>query len=326
MLEKSLRTFVKKISNFHVQGSKPNILFFSTPRSGSTWLMELIVSQQGMKECNEPFNLRLPVVRKNLGIDDWETLCTEAALEKVEPYLQLFVSGSKKVADFDLLPYQRHHKFFTNRIVFKLLFIGEDRINWFRDTFNAKIIFSIRHPIPVSLSRIGFPRLNAFINTEYRENFTPEQIEFAKEIAAKGSKLEQGVVDWCFQNAPPLQNPPDDMMIITYEQLVLEPETVIYKLTKHLDLDNVEKMVHNISKPSKSVSLSNPETAALLNDASNYENNKKMLLEKWRKKVQPEEEEKLMHILKVFDMDIYVAGDLLPHQKYWINNEQLIKT
>lgn len=314
-----MKEIIRSISNYHKQGSKPNIFYFSTPRSGSTWLMELILSQNGIKQCNEPFNIRRPEIRKVLDIHDWDTLQSETSINKIKNYIDLFTTGSKKVAFADILPQQKYHRFVTNRIIFKILFAGEDRINWFKETFDGKIIFSIRHPIPVSLSREVYPRLQSFITSDYRKNFTEEQISFAKEIIEKGTELEKMVLDWCFQNAPPLRNPPEDLVIITYEQLTLDPGPIITKLANYLELEDTEEMLKGISKPSNSVSKSNEETASFLGDASNYENNKKWLIEKWRKKVDVEQEKALMNILKVFELDIYNFGDYLPNKKYWIS-------
>ncbi len=314
-----MKEIIRYISSHHKQGEKPNIFYFSTPRSGSTWVMELILSQKGIKQCNEPFNIRKEKIREVLGIHDWDTLQSEASLDKIKAYINLFVKGSKQVSFADILPQQKHHRFITNRIIFKILFAGEDRLEWFRDTFNGKIIFSIRHPIPVSLSREVYPRLTSFVTSAYSKNFTAKQLEFAKEIIAKGSEMEKMVLDWCFQNAPPLRNPPKDLLIITYEQLTLHPAPIISKLADYLELEDKERMLQGIAVPSNSVSKSNQETTSFLSDSANYENNKKWLIEKWRKKVDVEQEKHLMKILQVFDLDIYTFGDYLPNKKYWLS-------
>ena len=52
---------IKKLSNYHKPNDSPNIFIFSSPRSGSEWLMNIIASQPGIKHCSEIFNLRRPV-------------------------------------------------------------------------------------------------------------------------------------------------------------------------------------------------------------------------------------------------------------------------
>ena len=46
--------FVKRLANVHRQGEKPNIFLFSTARSGSTWVVEMLATQPGMKLIDEP--------------------------------------------------------------------------------------------------------------------------------------------------------------------------------------------------------------------------------------------------------------------------------
>ena len=73
-------------------------LLFSTPRSGSTWLMELIWTQPGFKYCNQPLSLFNPLVRQHLGIDRWEALY-EASVPTFERYFRRYLrrgaSGSR---------------------------------------------------------------------------------------------------------------------------------------------------------------------------------------------------------------------------------------
>src|SRR5690606_24342168 len=53
-----LAAALRWISNVHRPNGLPNVCIVSAPRSGSTWLLELVLSQPGFKPCNEPFNLR----------------------------------------------------------------------------------------------------------------------------------------------------------------------------------------------------------------------------------------------------------------------------
>ena len=66
-----IKDIVKPMSNVHRPDGRPNVFLFSTPRSGSTWLMELIWTQPGFKYVNQPLSLLNPRVRRHLGISDW---------------------------------------------------------------------------------------------------------------------------------------------------------------------------------------------------------------------------------------------------------------
>ena len=91
---KAAKRIVKSASNVHRPDGRPNVFLYSTPRSGSTWLMELIWSQPGFKTCNQALYLENPVVRKHLGISEWDELYSVDATEKLRSYLQRLCDGA----------------------------------------------------------------------------------------------------------------------------------------------------------------------------------------------------------------------------------------
>ncbi len=80
--KKSVKYLLNIVSNVHIQGEKKNIFIFSTPRSGSTWLMEIIASQSGFKFYDEPFNIRRENVQKAGYFSDWDELLREKIIMK----------------------------------------------------------------------------------------------------------------------------------------------------------------------------------------------------------------------------------------------------
>jgi hypothetical protein len=169
----------------------------------------------------------------------------------------------------------------TRRIVFKIIHGGEDRINWFRDTFNGRIVYLLRHPIPVSLSREVYPTLKAFCDSDYRRHFTDEQLQYARKIIDSGTKLERGVLAWCLQNAVPLRDVSTDWAVIAYEQLVLDPALVIEHIALKLSLPNPERMMNRLAIPSSSNWKSDEETRQVVEETER----RSWLVEKWRQKV-----------------------------------------
>src|SRR5690606_37954569 len=120
-------------------------------------------------------------------------------------------------------------RFRYDRVVMKILRL-QDLMNWFEDQFNAKIVYLIRHPIAVALSREFYPRLPLFLNNmSFCLNYlTPESVRFGKEILDQGSELERKVLDWVLQNLPPLEKlDRSNWCCIHYEQMVMDPEKVL---------------------------------------------------------------------------------------------------
>lgn len=276
--------------------------------------MELILSQPGFNFCEEPLNIRRSLVQKNLGIKEWQLLYSDEAEEKLYKYFQALSNG--KFHFTNLRPFKKYYRPITHRIAFKVIHGCEDRINWIRDNFNGRIVFLMRHPIPVSLSRQELPRLEAFSNSDYSRRFSPEQLQIAKEIILSGSKIEKGILSWCFQNAIPLRDADDDWSIITYEQMVIDPIPAIHYLAEKLELPKPERMIKRLHIPSAVVNQSDNKTRETLKDKN--VDNRYYLVNKWKKTVSDSEEKSCMEILNHFNLDIYRSGDVLPADRFWI--------
>lgn len=319
---KDIKRTISMLSTVHRPDGSPNIFLFSTPRSGSTWLMELIYTQPGFQWCREPFNIRKPAERKHLQMDAWADLYSTASQERIKRYIGGIASGKLRDKEFNYpRPLSRHYRLVTRRTIFKILHAGEDRINWFRDTFNGQIVFLIRHPIPVSLSRNVYPRLEAFVGSDYQRHFTAKQLAIARRLIADGTDFERGILDWCLQNSLPLRQATPDWVIVTYEQLLLDPERVIEYTAARLDLPYPERMMENLARPSGSTVKSDKSTQAILNQARNDDVNLQ-LVEKWRKRASIKDEKRAMELLGIFDIDAYQTGDLLPAQPLWIGTRK----
>ncbi|MBP6733332.1 MAG: hypothetical protein KA142_01325 [Chromatiaceae bacterium] len=319
--------YVKRIiennNNIHKPDGRPNVLLFSTPRSGSTWLMELILTQSGFKPCDEPFDLRqrhvhLPLAKA--GVTDWPHLYDTEHAGALEDYLKGTCDGRLHLTDRFF--YRNHFRIITRRVVFKILHAGEDRINRWRDVCNGRVAYLVRHPLPVSLSRKSLPRLETFLNSEYRSHFDASQLRLARRIADTGNDLERGVLDWCLQNAVPFKQRTPDWTVVTYEQLVIDPLPLIDHLAESLGLEKSVRMRRRLAIASASTRQSDTLTRNTLthrNEGQPSQGNA-WLVEKWRARISEDEERRAMDILPAFGLEIYRAGSALPHHNAWIGS------
>lgn len=307
---------IKARSNVHRPGDRPNVFLFSLPRSGSTWLMELIWSQPGFKFCDEPTDLRNPLVRRHLGIDDWQLLYSDAATERLDAYFDAFCSG--RATFMNPSPLGAHYRPRTDRIVFKVIHGCEDRINHVRDTFNGRIVYLTRHPLAVSLSRKELPTLQPMIDGAYARHFTPDQLAYARKITEHGSHLEQAVLCWCLQTAVPMRMAMPDWAVVSYEQLVIDPNPVIEQIAARLELPAPDTMLTQLSVPSNSTFKSDGATQQALDRGASEQ--RSWLIEKWRGRISHDEENRLMDMLQRFDLHSYRAGEVLPTDHVWIRS------
>lgn len=312
---KSIKRGLKTASNVHRPDGRANVLLYSTPRSGSTWLMELIWSQPGFKTCNQPLYLEHPAVRAHLGIDDWDELYSVGATDKLEAYLGAICTG--RIGFTNPNPLRRYYRPISHRIVFKEIHAPGDRVNWMRDTFNARVVYLVRHPIAVTISSERWPTLPALMRSDYRRHFTAEQLAAAERIFERGTDLDRGVLMWAMHNAVPLREATGDWVVVSYEQLVLDPEPVIRELATKLELPDPNRMRRRLGVPSVNVQFkSTEETRRLLNEGA--DDKRPLLVEKWRKKVGRRDEARVMTILDVFGIDVYRDGDVLPGPRAWL--------
>ncbi len=312
---KAVKRTVKALSSLHVPGGRPNVFLYSTPRSGSTWLMELIWSQPGFKTCNQPLYLEVPAVRRHLGIGDWIELYQLGSLPRIERYLSRICTG--RIGFTNPNPLRRYYRPITRRIVFKEIHASADVIDVARRCCGARIAYLVRHPIAVTLSTERWPTLPALLGSDYRRHFSRHELALAERILDRGDRLERGVLAWCLHNAVPLRRAEPDWAVVTYEQLVLDPVPVIDLLSRTLDLPRPDRMLRRLAVPSVNVRFkSTEETRRLLTEGDPGE--RPYLVEKWRRKVGRADEARAMAILEAFGLDAYRAGDVLPAGRLWI--------
>lgn len=312
-----IKNFVRYLGilNYHKKNNKEkNIFIFVTPRSGSTWLMEVIASQPRMKYINEPLNIRNPFVRKNLLNYSWEILLSHPKREEIlYKYFNNLINNNIK--PLNPTPIKRYYHYYTDRIVFKIHAV-KDMINWFEEKFDPHIIYLIRHPIAVAISRKQLPRLEQFIkNKIYCEKYLSEdQFEFAKNIIRTGTNFERGILSWSLQNLPALKFQNNkEWIILSYEEMVLKPDKILNMLSERLNLKAFNKEI--IYKPSMTIYKNDFETLKVLSD-SNLEELREFLIKKWEKRIEPEQKDKAFEILEKFEIDAYNINSYLPHNRY----------
>ncbi len=305
-----------RLSNFHFDNGKPDIFIFATPRSGSTFLLELLQSQPGMKIYDEPLSLRKKAVQRELQVNRWQDLTTMNNREEIfKRYFERLKNN--KVPELNRPVYWRTGRLFTRRIVYKILHGGEDMIPWFAKTFSAKIVLLIRHPIPTTLSHEKFPRLPFLLEQPgIRYLLTDQQVSLVRDVLAKGTTFQQGIINWCLQNKYALTQKLDpNWALISYEELTLFPHEIAKYLEEKLDLPPFKNIDQLIRRPSESTSQSDSETRSFF-DKSNQEADRSFLIKKWKDRISKDEEKWAFETLDKFKIDYYQFGSFFPATQY----------
>ncbi len=305
-IREQIKYLPARIFNFHSKSNKKDIFIFSSPRSGSTWLMELIASQKNIKYVDEPLHINRHKSYLTNIEPSWSFIYSDSNREgKFVNYLdkilknKLFL-GQQKFKHI----LQGEFDYFTNRKAFKIL-RAKDLINVFEMKFNIQVVYLLRHPIPVALSLIRENiehRVVHYLNNDlYCQKYLSEElICFSNQIIEHGSELEIRILQWCLENLPPIKFfIKENWVIVTYEDLVVNGEETINKLYNSLNLNEFQSLAEHLSQPSRTTEDIKTKNK-IINEDKTY------LIRKWEKVITKEEKQKAFDILRKFDLEKYI--------------------
>lgn len=286
--------------NRHRPRRVPDVVLVASPRSGSTWLLEIILAADRCLAINEPLDLRRANVQRHLPGLSWERLYDPAEIPRLIAYLRAVSDGRLPALKPDMTnPYFRLS---TRRTVFKLLHGLEGHIGELAQALDARVIVLLRHPCAVAVSRESLPRLHAFTASPCIDRCNAAQRELTTRLVAEGNFLEQAVLHWCFETKRVLDEFVDDWLMVFYEKLVVQPEVEITRVADFLEVTDAARarMATHVSVPSQSTSKSDAETQRLLSESTDHT---QVLLKKWQRKIEPIDLNKIDNILRVFGLD-----------------------
>ena len=308
-----VRALIKELiwwlTNGHRPGDQPNIALFATRRGGSTWLMEIIAANSGIKYINQPLSVetvgltaaqfrRMPFAMGELvALDD-------TSEERLRTYLEAVLSGELPV-NAPTRFWRRDFRFRTNRLVLKCV-AGKPVIDWIATNFELNIVYLTRHPIPQALSCMrnswrlhlaGFLDSNAFCSMHLGD-----ALGFCNDIASDGSELDRYVLNWALENVVPARLLPErpEWLHVRYEDTVVSPEAVIEKVADRLGLADLDAMRARIDVPSLSSAISTDVARRKI-----VAGDRESLAFGWRNDVSDDDVRSAMRILERLGIDLY---------------------
>ena len=316
-LKDLLRRFLYVVLRIsHVQGGKRNIILFSTRRGGSTLFSQLItISDSNLRYYDHLFSSYQTDFYSRRFFNPERNNQEIYLTNDNQNYFELVNTG-KHIARTICNPFSHEFVRKSNRILYKIT-EGKGLFDWFVNRKDVEVIYQLRHPIPTALSimRLGWDlTLDAYLSNQ---NFIAEYLDEDKYnycISIKNGEdlLSKYVLNWVLENLIPLKSKSlYTTYIISYEELLINPELHLFELCKRLDLNNQKLMYDMIKRPSRSSSFSSKETIQNMKELD-VQN----LIGSWKKDVDDKTEKRLMNILIKFELDIYRFGDLSINKKY----------
>jgi len=259
----------------------------SSPRSGSTLLAQVFAAAPGVCSLFEPLNLtEVPeAAAANCSWRTYRDLDAEWP-EGREFFTRVFEGKTVNQWVSREIPIRSAGK--TDKLLVK--FVRANRLlPWLCHNFALPApIFLMRHPCAVIASQLKFGWANA------QRPAAPEYIQpfpaFQRLLDRTQTDVEYLAASWVLDQLPPLmQPPPHPWNIVTYEQLVLDPESTIAHLIRAWDLDiTIETALDRIQRPSSVVSKSGISG-----------------LEGWKKQLSPEQIARVLEIVRGFGLTFY---------------------
>lgn len=294
----------------HRQGPKPNICLFATRRGGSTWAMELIAANRGIRPLNQPLATlsRNVTYAQMLEIPRFHegqiTSLPGATADRMTDVVGRILTG-RMVVNAPTKFWSREFVATSDRLVLKIT-DAKPVIDWFDATFDVDIVLLTRHPVPQALSCI---RNGWTLTTEshlrdphfVEANLDAKAEALANDVLAGDDELAKFVVNWALENVAPLRLLPERpaWTHVRYEDCVTRPEQVLERLADRLKLDDQDRMQATLSRPSGSSRRSQADTVAAISSGRAG-----AAASAWREKVDPDQLAGIEALLEGLGIDL----------------------
>ena len=282
-----------------------NILIFSYPRSGSTWLMELVNNLPHTVNLWEPLHLRNVAVFRELEFGWRQHIPEGTKWEEAEQAFENLLRG--RYLNFWLASRSFPLKFcLADRMIIKFV-RANGLLPWLTQHFSFQYspLYLLRHPFAVAASQLkegswdyefdeyNIPQMP--YNSQYVEHST-----FLKSLSTKHAAM---VATWCINNKYVLEHPRHniDWIPVYYENLLLDPERQLQDIFKRWE------------EPYPAEVFSNLRGASSTTKEATFRENVQAQLSKWQHFFEKDEIEEMQAVLDYFGVNIY-SKDLMPHK------------
>lgn len=288
-----------------------NILIFSYPRSGSTWLMELISNLPDTANLWEPLHVRNVKPFRELGFGWRQYIPQHNKWEAAKETFEELFKG--EYLNFWLASREFPVRFVTaDRMIIKFV-RANALLPWILDKFHFELtpVFLLRHPFAIAASQMKEGSWNdefedyEIPNGRYSKIFKRHE-SFLSTLKTKGEEI---VATWCINNKVVLKHKrhAKDWMTIYYENLLLNPEKELQCIFDRWDMSPPVGVFKNLRDASSTTKQ------------ATFQKGLEAQLSKWRRYFDQREIEQMLRVLDYFEIDIY-SDHLLPRSMEEDNN------
>ncbi|MFO7970733.1 MAG: sulfotransferase [Desulfobacterales bacterium] len=186
-------------------------------------------------------------------------------------------------------------------------------IEWFSKSFDADIIYLVRHPIPAALSAIkrnwGNMAKDYLESEKFRRiHLDSGMVDFGWQTLKHGTQLQRYVLEWCLENLYPLQLSKDQpWLTLSYEELVFRPKEISRLICSRFGLPDSERMYKVVFSPSRTTTQKSKHNIRKKGPSA--------LVHEWIPELDPTGYAGAGEVLKAFGVWAYMAESPWPHPK-----------
>lgn len=300
------------------------VVVAGTPRSGTTWLAEVLSAKSGYTVIFEPLHpIWFPEAVRS-GFKARTYAPPGKTWISGEKYLERVLSGKVVSARFEGVEKYRN-SFLSHKLIVK--FVRANRLlPWLSENFEVrKIILLVRHPCAVVASQLqsGYYGYNDIL---LGRDIRPKKEEIINEAAAIGS-IDQNIIKkiervetpeellatlWCLDNYVPLHSTQKNRwLLVPYEKLMMEKSKSVKYIADMCGIVCSKQIIKHINKPSR---VASPDLRSETNQQ----------LSKWKNQLSNEQIAKIINIVNAFGLDFY-SNKITPDYKCLDNFGTMIK-
>lgn len=281
-----------------------NIIIFSDPRGGSTWITEMIMELPKTTVLWEPLHLGAVEHFNKLNFGWRQYIPEDVNWQEAKEAFDEVLRG--KVLTHWTCKMTTPYKLLSSDCMIVKFVRANAMIPWLTKTFTFKFapVLLLRHPFAVAASQMnygawdydysGFQIPDCPYNDIYKEH-----TEF---LSTLHSKAESLVASWCITNRIPLKNKRNniDWITIYYEDLIMNPEQEMERLFNAWKIEMPDGVMAAMRRPSSTTK-----------DAT-FEKSIEQQLSKWMDSFDDEHIMKLQRVLDYFEVNTYTGKTFLP--------------
>lgn len=291
------------------------IILTGSPRSGTTWLMEIFGAIPGYTFLFEPLSPIYFPESFSVGYRSRTYLPIDKNWPEGEEYMKNILTGY----NVSLSPRQ----LLSNKLIVKFVRLNR-LLPWVADRFKVRKTFLIiRHPCAVVSSQIEREFCGYHPTSPPYVDIFPT-VENILEEASEINELNEGLLNklrkintldeilaaiWCLDNYIPLSSKKQHLWtVLTYEKLVKDGVKEITRLFGELEEKNIPEAAFKRLKIPSALALKKVGDR-VIEDETVVNTDKQ--LSKWKKKLSEKQIERILKIVSDFGLDFYTE-DLEP--------------